>query len=586
MRMLTLLTLMLVALPGTALAAPPVNDNRADAEAIPAFPHTLGATTAEATVERLDPQVSRCGRVESTLWYRIDTAPDGLIAVTVKGAAAVAPVLRIYRRGSSAIQEVDCASAGPGGSASASLEAVRGSSYFVLVGRRPSTPDGAFELRAELFLPPANDNRVGAQAIPKLPGSVRGTTLGATGDEADPGRCGLDGATVWYRLSSLRDGRILLRLAAAGQLDAAIVVLEHVRSQSRNVTCGVTNRRGEATVSFSSQRGATYLIAVGHVEGADPGTFRIDALVSEAAENLRAGKTLPRAGVRSSVHGLTDVNDVWRVSMRPGTTYRIGFSSSSSCVAVSLYARRNLGRELAELACRGYTTFTPGPEGAGEYVLEVVAGGEPATQGYRLLFAPAAPDDLGVGIALRNRVNASGSLDPARLDVRDLYHFDVERRGDVRLDVTNGLRFELLRDDGRRLGSHASLRRRLEPGRYVVAVTASFGEPAVRYRLSLLIREITSTTLRLATATVVPGSPVTLHPQVANASSGAVEIQIDRFDPLTGWHFNRLLRVPAGGSLSWAPPAEGRWRLRAAYKGTIEASPSRSGYAHLLVKTA
>jgi len=585
MRMLRLVVLLLLAVPGTAIAAPPANDNRADAEAIPAFPHTLGATTAEATVERLDPQVSRCGRIESTLWYRIDTAPDGLIALTVKGGTGVAPVLRIYRRRGSTIQEVDCASAGPGGSASASLEAVRGSSYFVLVGRRPSTPDGGFELRAELFLPPANDNRGGAQAIPKLPGSVRGTTLGATGDDADPGRCGLAGATVWYRLPSRRDGRILLRLSAAGQLDAAIVVLERVRSQSRNVTCGTTNRRGQATVAFASRRGATYLIAVGHVQNADPGTFRIDALASEAAESRAAGKPLPRAGVRSSVHGLTDVNDVWRVTMRPGTTYRIGFSSSSSCPAVTLRARRSVGRQLAVLSCRGYTTFTPGPDGAGEYILEVVAGGDAATQGYRLLFAPAAADDLGVGIELRNRVKATGSLDPARLDVRDLYHFDVERRGDVRLDVTNGLRFELVRDDGQRLGSYSSLRRRLEPGRYVVAVTASFGDPGARYELSLLIREITSTTLRLAAATVSPGSPVTLRPEVANAAAGTVEIQIDRFDPLTGWHFNRLLRVPAGGSTTWTPPAEGRWRLRATYKGTIDASPSRSGYVRLLVRS-
>nr|MBA2297881.1 hypothetical protein [Actinomycetota bacterium] len=386
------------------------------------------------------------------------------------------------------------------------------------------------------------------------------------------------------RLSSRRDGRILLRLSAAGQLDAAIVVLERVRSQSRNLACRVTNRRGQATVSFGSRRGATYLIAVGHVESADPGTFRIDALVSEAAEGLRAGKPLRRAGVRSSVHGLTDVNDVWRVSMKSGVTYRIGFSSSSSCPTVSLQARRQLGRRLAMLSCRGYTTFTPGPDGAGQYVLEVVAGGEAATQGYRLLFAPATADDLGVGIELRNRVNARGSLDPARLDVRDLYHFDVERRGDVRLGVTNGLRFELLRDDGRRLGSHRSVRRSLEPGRYVVAVTASFGAPAVRYELSLLIREITSTTLRLAAPTVAPGDPVTLRPEVANASGGTVEIQIDRFDPLTGWHFNRLLRVAAGAGTAWTPPAEGRWRLRATYRGTIASSPSRSGYAHLQVK--
>jgi len=584
MRRLATCFVILLGLPGTALAAPPANDNRADAEAIPAFPHTLTATTAEATVERLDPQVSRCGRIESTLWYRIDAAPDGLIAFSVKGTAGVAPVVRIYRRAGSTIQEVDCASAGPAGSASASLETVRGSSYLVLVGRRPNTADGAFELRAELFLPPANDNLVGAQVIPRLPGTVRGTTLGATGDEADPHRCGLAGATVWYRLPSRRDGRILLRMSAAGQLDAAIVVLERVRSRTRTVDCGTTNRRGQATVSFTSQRGATYLIAIGHLRNADPGTFRIDALASEAAESRRAGKPLPRPGVRSSVHGLSDVNDVWRVSMRPGTTYRIGFASSSSCPTVSLRAKRQVGRQLAALACRGYTTFTPGPDGAGAYILEVVAGGDPSTQGYRLLFAPAAADDLGVGVALRNRMRTTGSLDPARLDVRDLYHFDVERRGDVRLDVTNGLRFDLVRDDGQRLGTYSSLRRRLEPGRYVVAVTASFGDPRSQYGLSLLIREITSTTLRLAAATVAPGSPVTLHPEVANTTSGVVQIQVDRFDPLTGWHFNRLLRVTVGGTTNWAPPAEGRWRLRASFKGTIDASPSRSGYARLVVK--
>src|SRR5918994_367213 len=262
MRKLTLLVFVLLALPGTALAAPPANDNRADAEAIPAFPHTLAATTAEATVERLDPLVSRCGRIESTLWYRIDTAPDGLIVLTVKGAAGVAPVLRIYRRGASAIQEADCASAGPGGSASASLETVRGSSYLVVVGRRPGTPDGGFELRAELFLPPANDNRAGAQPL-KLPGTVRGSTLGATGDEADPGCGGLDGGSVWYRLSSRRDGRILLRLAAQGELDAAIVVLERVRSRAEVVACAATNRQGRGTGALPSRGGGPDPIAGG-----------------------------------------------------------------------------------------------------------------------------------------------------------------------------------------------------------------------------------------------------------------------------------------------------------------------------------
>lgn len=581
MRTIVLAALLLLTPPGTAAAAPPVNDNRADAEAIPAFPHTLAATTAEATVERLDPQVSRCGRIESTVWYRIDVAPDGLIGITVKGGAGVAPVVRIYRRGGSAIQEADCASAGPGGSASVSLEPVRGSNYLVLVGRRPGSADGPFELRAEIFLPPPNDGRAGAQAL-TLPGSVRGSTLGATGDETDPTRCGLEGGTVWYRLRAGRDGRTLLRLTAAGQLDAAIVVLERVRSRTAALTCDATDRRGTATVGFPVRRGATYLIAVGHVEAADPGTFRIEAFASEAAESRRAGKALLRGGARSTVHGLTDVNDVWRVSMQPGTTYRIGFTSD--CATLVLRPRRLVSSMLASIRCGGYRTFTPGPDGGGEYVLEVLAGGEPQATSYRLLFAPAAPDDLGVGVELRNRAPIRSSIDPGRLDVRDLYHFDLDRRSDVRLGVTGGLSFALLRDDGTRLGGYTTMRRALDPGRYVVAVTADFGEPAASYALTLLVREITSTALRLPTGPVPPGSPILIRPEVANATGGAVEIQVDRFDPLTGWHFSRILRTSAGGGVSWAPPAEGRWRLRASYRGTVDASPSRSGYAYLVVR--
>jgi hypothetical protein len=66
----------------------------------------------------------------------------------------------------------------------------------------------------------------------------------------------------------------------------------------------------------------------------------------------------------------------------------------------------------------------------------------------------------------------------------------------------------------------------------------------------------------------------------ASASLETVRLQ----DPLTGWQFNRLLRVALGGSVGCRPLAEGRWRLRASFRGTIDASPSRSGYVHLLVE--
>ena len=66
--------------------------------------------------------------------------------------------------------------------------------------------------------------------------------------------------------------------------------------------------------------------------------------------------------------------------------------------------------------------------------------------------------------------------------------------------------------------------------------------------------------------------------------AGWIEVQIDRFDPLTGWQFHRLYRVRApSGTVMWTPPAPGRWRVRASYLGTLRFSPSRSGYVFVLV---
>ena len=574
MRRLSILLLALLAAPGTALAAPPSNDNRADAQALESFPAVVAGSTAEATVERLDPQLSQCGPVEATVWYRIDQAPDGRIVVSNQGAG-YAPVIRVYRRQTSTIRELDCGSAAAGGRASASFEAVRGAGYLVLVGKRPGTADAAFELRAELFLPPANDSRRGARTV-SLPGSIRGTTLGATADESDPEGCDLTGASVWYRLRSPLGRRVVLTVAAAGNLDASFAVVEQRRSQARAIGCSQTGDGGRGGGTYVPRRGSAYFAVVGHQGTSDPGTFTLSGVVAQPAE--RVARQLPGRGVRSSVHYLTDVNDLWRVQLRAGVVYKLGFQAGESCPAATFRRGTKL---LFRIGCAGVRTFSPGPDGGGRYVIEVQAGPVGGVQGYGLRLGAAGPDDLGIGRLLPNGIASRGALSVAALDVTDLWHFDVSRTSDVRLDLrSSGLALTLLRDDGGRLGSGATVRRQLGPGRYVVAVGGGSGA----YSLSLLIRDITRTALSLPQPVVAPGQAVSLRPEVTPAAGGVTELQVDRFDPLTGWHFHRLIRVPVGGSVSWVPPAEGRWRVRARFLGTRTASPSRSEYAHLLVE--
>jgi hypothetical protein len=67
--------------------------------------------------------------VESTVWYRIDQAPDRTIALAVQGAG-FAPVIRVYAQRRSSIQELDCASGAAGAGASVAFAATRGNTYL------------------------------------------------------------------------------------------------------------------------------------------------------------------------------------------------------------------------------------------------------------------------------------------------------------------------------------------------------------------------------------------------------------------------------------------------------------------------
>ena len=571
-----------------ALADPPPNDNRASAQVLPTFPADIHGTLVEATVERLDPQVSDCGSVASTVWYRINVAPDGIVTMSVRGAAGVAPVIRAYRINPSSISEVDCGAAVAGGTATASFETVRGANYFLLVGRRPTSADGEFDLHVELTLPPdppANDRAGAARRIASLPAAVTGTTVGARSDESDPGSCGLARGTVWYRLVPRRDGLVVLRLQMARNVDGVAVVLRRVGTRLRPVTCRQTGGSGRATVPFAATRGVTYYVVVGQPEDSDAGTFTLRGVAAAPAERF-PGRALPARGARATLNGLTNVNDIWRFYMARGTSYRISYASSG-CARLRLRLA-NRAAPLLELGCRGYRVFTPGPGGGGRYAFEVRAAAAETSQPYRLQVQRVEADDIGVGLLLGNHRTRTGTLAPQGVDVVDVYHFDVERRSDVSLSVAfaAGLSFRLslVTEAGGRIGSGDAIRRRLPPGRYVAAVSAPPGTAGGSYRIGLLVRDITTTTLSVGTTRVAPESPILLRPQVTPATAGTVEIQIDRFDPFGGWQFYRTARLPVGGSLSWTPPSEGIWRARATFLGSATASPSRSGYARVVVR--
>jgi hypothetical protein len=457
----------------------------------------------------------------------------------------------------------------------------------------------ASALGARAVAAPPNDSRAKATQVAGLPATVSGTTVGATDDRTDPpSNCGSVHDTVWYRLSGAQPGRIVVRVAAFGDLDAIVSVYRAVRSRLSPAGCTPTGDDGRGALSFTST-GGDYLIMVGRERTSDDGSFKL-TMFRQVPSSRPPGRALPRAGIGSWVEPISDFDDAWSLRMKAGVEYRINLSPARGrCITVALYrpGTRSFvaGKPVHVQQCGGYFTYTPGFGGSGRYSLLVTASDRrPGRQRYHLQAAVAGPDDTAPGLPLRNLQTRRGTLSGTRIDVVDLYRFHVSVRSDVTVTLggPSRMRLVLLGENGRRLSyseGPGPQTLRLRRGTYFAAVRADGGAHG-GYRISLLERGITTTTV-LANgsrrADVGPGTSVALTVAVGFSPAGAVRLEIDRFDPLSGWHFYRLYRLRLGANgrtgISWAPPGIGHWRARASFRGTRTASPSDSGTAQIIV---
>jgi hypothetical protein len=197
------------------------------------------------------------------------------------------------------------------------------------------------------------------------------------------------------------------------------------------------------------------------------------------------------------------------------------------------------------------------------------------------------------GRFLHNFQRARGVLNANRIDVVDVYRFDVLQRSltDISLDVPSGDDFALVLVGvgGRRIGSGGTeegITVRTKPGRYYLQVRARHGS-AGRYRLTRASRIITRTSLHPTPFKSAPGGSVDLRVGVTPSAGGPVTVLVERFDPIAGWQFSRRFerRIGAGGSVSvvYRPPSIGRYRAIATFNGTKVAAGSTSGVRHFRV---
>jgi hypothetical protein len=449
---------------------------------------------------------------------------------------------------------------------------------------------------------PANDERANAQPIRSLPATINGTTVGATLETGESESCGGPTASsVWYSLRSSSAQRIALDLAAGGELDGTVDVYHAVRSQLQSVDCQQTESHGKASISFKASKNGLYLVRVAALASSQLANFSLEVFLPTPAVGP-PGLRLPAGGVNGQVDRIQNINAAYSFTMRAGVSYLINLANRTegACVSGALFAPGTSsfeeGSPLLHVGCGGYRLFTPGPGQGGRYGFEVTPRtSHRGIQRFHLQVAPAGPAETAPGLVLGNYAHAHGRLDGRGVSVLRLYRLDVTSHSNLTLKLiapgSADFNLQLRNQNGNVIecqcgGSGAqTLQHQLVSGRYYAVVSVR-DATAGNFTLVRESRTITSTSLSFSPANATLGQEVAINVKVSPAASGPVVLDIERFDPVFGWQFYRQAQafVSEGvATVSFTPPAVGRWRANATYSGSRTSSPSAVGFSYLLV---
>jgi hypothetical protein len=133
-----------------ALAAPPPNDDRADAQDV-SVPGSVDGTTAEATQE--EDEHASCLSDEGSVWYRL-TPKRGRVIAQLAADGDLDATVEVYRVQRSKLIFIACAATDAKGKAALAFRTTkRNQTYLVRVAQQTDSASGAFTLSLQLTQP-------------------------------------------------------------------------------------------------------------------------------------------------------------------------------------------------------------------------------------------------------------------------------------------------------------------------------------------------------------------------------------------------------------------------------------------------
>jgi hypothetical protein len=205
-RLLVLVVLLVLAvgvLAGEAAAAPPANDDFANATVLASLPASVSESTVEAGWEDSEP-ASSCGGgfMSNTVWFAYMPPANGLLVADTVGSD-FDTMIAVYTGSWLSLVEVDCNDDSYGPQSQLVFEVSAGVTYWVQVGG--FSDSGSLVLNLDEVVVPANDDFADATVLSSLPASVSQSTFGASTEDGEPTlSCAYDlqaGSSVWFAYS-------------------------------------------------------------------------------------------------------------------------------------------------------------------------------------------------------------------------------------------------------------------------------------------------------------------------------------------------------------------------------------------------
>lgn len=183
-----------------AWAAPPANDDFADATLVTTLPFHDEFAIDEVTTEPEEPVTSYCYWVSQTVWYKFTSPVDTVVRADTADSYFGATALQVFEASNAAFSDlnlIDCNSYG----GSVTFYARANITYYLQLGGLGTEggATGLVNLNLTLVPGPANDNFANATPVTALPFDEEVDIIGATREPNEPlSCCDFAYGSVWY----------------------------------------------------------------------------------------------------------------------------------------------------------------------------------------------------------------------------------------------------------------------------------------------------------------------------------------------------------------------------------------------------